>query len=239
MSTYNPLDWRNENALSNYPLAAGIDLQDFLVDAKFVQFNDFIPVFNYVVIDRANITLAVTFDYGQHTAIVLSKSNYTQGRTNRAVRVYQPNNNRYLGCLVFGDTLEQVWNNYEGRKLVFNVPFAGETVATIPYNDAVYLFDGSFGDVVLGRTEDDNTIFYNVANDANAITINAVGGHAAPQGGVKEGLRKINLVLPKDNNINIASNDVVKLTALNSSSLTVSLVSGSSTAAFTIPTLIA
>jgi len=238
MALYNPLEWRNENALSGYPLTQETDYQSFLVDAKFVQFDNFIPVLNTAFVDNAKIRLTITFDYGIHTAIELIKSNYNLGEAYRSVRIYQPDTARYLGMLVFGDAPSNMWATISGSSIKFNTPFAPETVRSIPKKDAVYTFDGSYGDVQLARTEDDAAVFYNTSNTGgfNSITFNAVGGHSKGSN-IAQGLRKINLVGPIVNNINLVSNDVIKIVPSNAVALTVSLVAGTSATSFTIPSL--
>ena len=62
MAIYNPLSWQNENALSSYPFSEDIDVQDFIVDAKFVQFDNFLPILNYVLVERDRLNLTMTFD---------------------------------------------------------------------------------------------------------------------------------------------------------------------------------
>jgi hypothetical protein len=238
MATYHPLEWQNENALSGYPLLQETDYPSFLVDAKFVQFDNFVPVLNTVFVNTDKITLTITFDYGTHSTIDLLKSNYQLGEQYQNLRIYQPTTNRYLGMLVFGSGAADMWNTVTGNLLKFNVSFAAETVRSVPKQDAVYTFDGNFGSVVLGRTTDDTAVFYNTAkvSGLNAITFNAVGGHSVGSNTAK-GLRKINLVGPVANNINLVSNDVIKIVPLNGTALSIGLVAGSSTDTFTIPNL--
>lgn len=239
MATYNPLSWQNENALANYPFAELQEIQDLLVDARFVQFDGFIPILKQIRVDHDTITLSITFDYGEKTNIVLHKSTYMQGDAYRNVRMYSEDKSRYLGVLVFGLGAGTLWNDYVGRKLTYSSSFLPETVRSIPSKDAVYKLDDNYGDLELGRTDNDSTVFYNTSLELNAITLNAVGGHGVQAGQVKEGLRKINLVPPLHNNINLASNDVIKIRSLNGTSLTIDLVAGSSSKSFLIPTLIA
>ena len=237
MAIFNPLPWHNENALSSYPFLSDLEVQDFIVDASFVQFDNFIPVLNYFTVNNSNITLAITFDYGQTTGIVLSKNQFSSGNTTSFIRLHNPTTERYLGTLTFGPGANTLWEGYEGQKVIVEKSFVAETVRSIPSKDAVYTFDGNYGDVTLSRTSEDETVFYNTHLDLNSITFNAVTGHAINPG-IKEGLRKINLVPPLNNNINLASNDVIKITPNNNTSLTISLVSGNSSAAFSLPTLI-
>ena len=239
MAIYNPLSWQNENALSSYPFSEDIDVQDFIVDAKFVQFDNFLPILNYVLVERDRLNLTMTFDCGQIVDIPFYKEAADKGDLHRHLRIYTPSRERYLGVLSFGEGLYTLWTSYIGRKLVYNKLFLSDTVRSIPSKDAVYTLDGNFGEVQLATTTADNAIFYNVSTELNSITFNAVGGYTIPDDntGRGEGLRKINLVKPLDNNINLASNDVVKITPLNASSLNIDLVSGSVSQSFIIPTL--
>jgi hypothetical protein len=238
MSSYNPLEWQNENSLSGYPLTQETDYSTFLVDAKFVQFDNFVPTLLTVFVDSDTIRLTISFDYGTHTTVDLLKSNYMLGEAYRYLRVYQPDTNRYLGILTFGDGPIDMWNTVTGTLLQYNVSFLPETVRSVPKNDAVYTFDGNYGDVILGRTDDDTAIFYNTAKipGLNSITFNAVGGHSVA-GLTAKGLRKINLVGPVANNINLVANDVIKMVPLNASALSIGLAAGTTTSSFTLPTL--
>jgi hypothetical protein len=235
MSSYNPLSWQNENALSSYPFSADLDIQDFIVDAKFVQFDNYIPVLNYVTIDFDRIQINALFDEGE-TNIVFFKSTYDKGEAYRSVRIYNSVGDRYFGVITFGTGVQTLWNDFIGRRLQYNIRFATESVRSVPSKDAVYTFDGYYGDVLLNRTQDDAAIFYNISEESNSITFNAVGGHSVI-GIVPEGLRKINLVRPKNNNITLSANDVIKMTSLNGRSLSIDLVAGKGSKAFLLPTL--
>lgn len=237
MSSYNPLSWQNENSLSSYPFGADLDVQDFIVDAKFVQFDNYTPVLNYVTVDTDRIIINAMFDEGE-TNIVFFKSMYDKGEAYRSVRIYNSAEDRYFGVIIFGPGTQTLWSDFIGRRLQYNTPFAVETVKSVPSKDAVYTFDGYYGDVLLNRTQDDTAIFYNISEEANAVTFNAVGGHSVV-GIVPEGLRKINLVGPKNNNITLSANDVIKMTSLNGRSLSVDLVAGKGARSFILPTLTA
>jgi len=240
MPTYNVLNWRNENSLTGYPFSSDMDVQDFIVDAKFIQFDDFIPTLEYASIESSSLTLTITFDFGRHTEIQFLKSSFDQGEAYRYVDIYTPANynKRYLGSVTFGPGASVLWANYVGRKLNYGKQFLSEVVRSIPSKDAVYTFDGHYGDVILSRDPtNDKTIFFNKALNLNAIVHNAVGGHTV-EGVSAQGLRQINLVKPRNNNINLASNDVIKINSETNTYLTISLVGGSnSSRAFAIPTL--
>ena len=242
MANYNPLSWQNENGLSSYPFNSDLEVQDFIVDARFVQFDNYVPVLNYIDIEVSKIELSMTFDYGKSSNLIFLKSKYSAGEAYRNIRIYQPDNRRYLGSIVFGQGAQTLWQEYLGQRIVYNAQFSTDTVRSIPSKDAVYLFDSSYGDITLGRTSLDRTIFYNASEELNAITFNAVGGHSVTEvidSGQSNSLKQINLVKPLNNNINLASNDVIKITPVNASSLQISLVAGSKSSAFSLPTLIA
>jgi hypothetical protein len=242
MAIYNSLSWQNENALSSYPFDKDLEPQDFIVDASFIQFDNFVPVLNYCYVADEQIDLSFTFDFGTLETVSFLRDQYDSGAFYRHLRIHQPLNNRYLGTVVFGIGANTLWEQSKGQRLVFNQKFSSTTVKSIPYKDAVYLFDSIYGNVSLGRTSEDRAIFYNASEELNAITFNAVGGHSVTEdieNGASEGLKQINLVKPLHNNINLASNDIIKITPTNAVSLEISLVSGNRAAAFALPTLIA
>jgi hypothetical protein len=237
MPTYNTLTWHNENALSSHPFGADIEPRSFIVDAKFVQFDNYIPSLNYIQIQPDSIHLVLTFDHGLNTTSTLLKSAYLSGDEYQLMRIYTPDGLRYLGVITFGVGAAELWTDYVGRKLQYNIPFLPTTVISIPSSDAVYTFDSNYGDISLSRTSVDSTIFYNTSLELNSLVFNAVAGHAVPTDQVQVGIKQINHVKPANNNINLASNDVIKVSSTNSASLTIELVSGAPSAAFQLPTL--
>jgi hypothetical protein len=242
MANYNTLNWQNENALSSHPFDLDIEVQDFVVDASFVQFDSFVPTLDYVYVSPTKITLDMTFDFGTLTDLTFLKESYDAGIAYRHIRIYQPSNTRYLGTVVFGEGANMLWKQYLGQRIRIASRFSASVVRSIPSKDAVYLLDSSYGDVTFTRTSADRALFYNVSESMNSITFNAVGGHSASDAisdNSGNGLKKINLVKPLNNNINLASNDVVKVTPFNASSLKIALVTGSKSPTFVLPTLIA
>jgi hypothetical protein len=239
MAIYYPLSWQNENALSGYPFDSSIFSNDFIVDAKFIQFDGFIPTLNYVIVDADKILLSLTLDYGELSNLSYKKSDYISGQATRQLRIYTPDGNRYLGVLVFGSGLEQLWLSSVGRKYTINSKFSSSTIISIPKKAGVYSLDNLKGSVQLSKTAEDRTIFYNASKSPslNSLTFNAVYNHEIS--GEYRVLRKINLVSPVDNNINLSSNDIVKIYSPDNDSLKIELASGAASKAFIIPTLIA
>lgn len=241
MAIFNPLSWQNENGLSGYPFNESLGTPDLIVDAKFVQFDNFVPVLNSVTVDSAKLILNITFDKLE-LPVEFNKSKYLLGDAYRCVRIYEPTTNRYLGTVVFGSGAEQLWEQAIGQVFKYNTPFSVYVVRSIPSKDAVYLFDSMYGDITLSKENSDKSIFYNVSEELNTITFNAVFGHSAPEPNTDSSaaiLKKINLVPPTNNNINLASNDVIKINPVNSAYLEISLLAGTKGSAFLIPSLIA
>ena len=236
MATYNVLEWQNENGLSGYPFQTEVEPSGFIVDAKFVQFDDFVPILNYAAIDSTKITLSITFDYGTHNNITLYKADFLATEAKRFVRAYSEVDSRYMGIITFGAQTDLVWQNYTGHRLEYNTRFSAETTRSVPSKAAVYTLDSQYGDVIMSHGATDKAIFYNSrTDDKRALVFNAVGGHTVS--GDKDGLREINLVPPINNNINLASNDVIKISNLNNASVSIDLVAGSPSKSFSISTL--
>ena len=239
MPIYNPLSWQNENALSNYPFEEDFEVNDFIVDASFIQFDGFNPVMTGVFVDKDYISLDIIFDTQEKITVNLYKDSYSLGSSYRRLKIYDPDTDRYFGTLTFGAGTETLWSTYVGRKITQTRKFSPSTVRSIPFNDAVYLFDGMFGDLALSRSIEDKSIFYNTykdnINNKCSVVFNAVYGHAPlyTDPGV---LRKINLVSPV-NNVNLAANDIIKITQVDNAYISIDLVSGDAAKTFSLPTL--
>jgi hypothetical protein len=254
MSDYNVLGWQNENGLSNYPFIDPFDIQDFFVDASFIQFDNFVPSLVEVLVGVDYISITVNFDSGKCSGEITAVE-YTSG--DRAVRYYDSITNRYLGCLVLGEGVNTAWSNFVGQKLQRSLSFIPSTVRSIPLKDAVYTLDNSYGDLTLGSTQDiadvytdiggiiyqtvagGNTVFYNINHTTPSITFNAVANHAIPTNNKIHPLKKINLVKPISNNIYLDSNDIVKFNSINNQNLSIYLVGQNSSGAPLVPSTLA
>lgn len=242
MAIFNPLSWQNENSLSNYPLDNTTDYPNFISDANFIQFDNFIPVLNYVLVEPNSLKLSITFDLGELNDVVFLKSKFLEGEISRFVRIYNEDNSRYLGSITLSQTTLDFWQNFIGRKLVYNSNFYKNTVKSIPKNHGVYTLDGLYGDIVITKPTTDNSIFYNTYKfdslKSNLI-FNAVTAYEITPT-ASQALKKINLVNPVKNNITLSSNDLIKIfpNTTGAGGLEISLVSGKPNKNFTIPTLI-
>lgn len=239
MATYNPLNWQNESELGDYPFVSGVEPKGLIVDAAFIQFDNFLPTLVSITIDTERIIVTLTCDQ-ETVEASMYKEVFMLGLGYRNVRVYSKDSSRYLGTLAFGEETSNIWTTYLGRVFSYSTPFLQSVVKSIPLNDAVYKLDDSYGDVLLSRTVDDSSIFFNASSntDYNSVTFNAVQGHAVPSTSSRvTALKQINLVRPIKNNINLLSNDVIKFSPLNGASLSIDLVSGSVSSSFSIPSL--
>ena len=236
MATYNVLERASENSLTSFPLTEELEVQNFIVDASFIQFDNFIPQLNRIFVDSDAIKLDITFDFGKLTSISFTRQAYLAGENYRHVRIYTPENDRYLGVLSFSSGAQTLWEQNTGRQFTYNIPFYTSTVKSIPSSCGVFLFDNRYGAVELTKPNTDNTIFYNISTIKNSITFNAVTNHSVPSDSLG-GLRKINLVRPIRNNITLAANDVIKFTPQNAATLNIDLASNSASSTVSVPTL--
>jgi hypothetical protein len=237
MAIYNVLSWRNENSLTGHPFQNESPIPGFIVDARFVQFDGFIPLLKSVRVEDDSVFLDILFDLPKSIEVVFTKNWFNLGEKGRHIYIHYstPTYRRYMGSISFGEGTSELWPGYVGRKLNFGLQFLPETVRSIPSKDAVYTFDGDYGDVTIGRANNDSSIFFN--KTPNAIVHNAVGGHSV-ENTVPQGLRQINLVKPRNNNINLASNDIIKMSSPTNTTLVISLVGGSTSGrSFAAPTL--
>ncbi len=248
MGDYRILGWQNEAGLTNYPLASSFDVQDLIVDASFVQFDNFVPKLTRLLVTPEALELTILFDAGEVTGI-LSFEQYDSGE--RYLRYTGAG--RYLGCVTIGVGVSQLRTEYIGQQLSRDIPFIATTVRSIPSGDAVYTLDSRYGNIVFGALSDiedtyteiggivyktsagGNTMFYNINKNRKTFTFNAVGNHHIPENDIRP-LKKINLVTPVDNNLYVQSNDIIKFNSINNQNLQVYLV-GSSSGAAIAPTL--
>jgi hypothetical protein len=239
MPKYNTLAWQNETGLTGYPFSEDLDIQNFIVDAKFTQFDGFLPRLTSVEITLSTITIRIAADFGGEASASINKIDFNSISSTRMVRVYTPQSQPYrcLGVITFGGGVHELWEKYPGRTLVYDKTFLPSVVRSIPLNDAVYLLDGSYGETIMSKADQDTTIFFNSSTTLNSLTFNAVGGSMVDPSAKANGLRKINLVKPKNNNINLASNDVIKIGSLNNAAVTIDLVAGKPGRSFIVPSL--
>jgi hypothetical protein len=242
MAILNPLSWQNENNLSNYPLVNTTDYPNFISGANFIQFDNFVPILNYILIEETSLKLSITFDSETLNDIIFLKSKFLEGEISRLVRIYNADNSRYFGSITLSTDTINFWQNFIGRKLVYNSKFYKTVVKSIPKKDGVYTLDSLYGNILLTKPIEDKTIFYNAHKFNNLrsnLVFNAVTHHEINPSS-SPALKQINLVKPVKNNITLSSNDLIKISpnTTGAGGLEISLVTGKPSKSFTIPTLI-
>lgn len=218
MKTIGTLPWLNENSLTTYPLTSSFGYNGFLVDASFVQFDNFIPVLSEFSVDDNQIVISVAVDTGTIVSYVAISDLAIQGYTQKLY-----DNTRYVGSLVFGITAYSlVTGNMANQTFKnLNIPFLSNTVKSIPTDGGVYNIQGKFGALTLTNT--DNTFFYSVTGQDLVI-----GAIAYPELKDENILKSINSVLPQSNNLYLLDNQVIKYKSTGSSELEIGLVGSSS-----------
>lgn len=247
MSQYTILSWQDEHALTSFPLAEPFELENFLVDASFIQFDGFVPRLKKIKVFSEHLEITILFDAGEVTATYLKSS------SSLCLRFYE-NSARFLGSLTFGPGLQIMWANYMGQQLERDLPFYNYLVKSIPLKDAVYTLDSLYGDVEFTSVMDSSTvvvqsnslnssvytgktIFYNTDKPSENLTFNAVKNHGIYNAADNlKPLKKINLVKPIDNNVYLSSNDVIKFNSFNNKRLNITLVGEASDVSM-VPTL--
>jgi hypothetical protein len=253
MASYTVLPWQNENSLTSYPLETPFELENFIVDASFIQFDAFVPVLKEIDVRQTDLRLKFQTDAGEIGARYFLVD-HRAGKQD--LRIFAQNN-RYLGCLALGAGADVLWTSYVGQKLELNIKFLAHTVRSIPLKDAVYTLDSLYGDVQFDSAIDTlekyaqfessstqliprgKTVFYNIQNTPKVFSFNAVKNHSVAKAALMpKALKKINLVRPVDNNVYIASNDVLKFTPFNGQRLNIALAGDSVfTSSSIVPTL--
>jgi len=215
------IEWENEHALSAYPFTVDAPLNNVIVDASFQQFANFVPLINYIEVSSTFLTINLTYDTGTSN-FVLQQADYLAGLNYIRLTV----GTRYIGRITFADGVNTLWNNYVGEKVIYNLLFVASTVRSINEQAGVFYLNNLFGNIVLSSSSTDETVFFNTNNDIykNFITFNAVGNHKFPLTTSFQALKKINLMSPVNNNIFIASSDVIQISGDGIGSLNVTLV---------------
>lgn len=198
------LEWSNEHSVTSYPLSKAMKPLDFIVDASFVQFDGFIPVLKTVVVTRTQLILTITTDAGDVKVTINKPATSTFPGTSVSLE----SGNRYLGVLVFGQGLADIFTQHLDATLKVNIPFLSSVVRGINSSSGVYSIAGYSGDVdvVTGATPQERSLFFGV--DGNRVTWNAgwLGTRVE-----KVPLKSLNSVLPIGNAVFIEDSDLVKI----------------------------
>lgn len=193
------INWLNETSLTPYPLTKSFGYDGFFVDANFVQFDNFIPILNYIRFFQKQVEVSITFD--RLTKIIYLDEDYYE-TINSSIRITE--SGRYLGLLKFGSGLKKfVTESGEQRQLNVNTKFLSHLVKSIPSKSGIYTIDNEYGDLSFLS---DNYISYDVAD--TTVTFNAV---YYPPIENELYLKTLNLVGPENNNVFIKNTDIIKV----------------------------
>lgn len=214
------LNWSNEASLTPYPLIKSFGLDDLLLDANFIQFDNFIPIFKKITSDVLGVTITIQFDLSLEEIFIPVADVLETGTIKK---VYS--NNRYLGRLVFGKSLSLFTTDIK-KTITTNIPFLSHLVKSIPSRSGVYSIDSLYGDLVFLS---DNNIYYEVAGAV--ITFNAA--HVDTLSNTPY-LKTINSVGPTANSVFIIDSDIIKVSVTGLSTIRVSLV-GTTPSVFSNP----
>lgn len=192
MSVIGKIGWQNEHALSAYPLTQNFPVQNFFLDASFIQFNGFIPKLISVTAG-AEIKINLLTDVGLVSTVV--PIDFIPGK---ALRISV--GDRYIGKITLG-------SGYVKNDVIYNTPlsFCSTTVKSIPLTAGVYSIAGASGDLLFST---DQNMFFVI--DGQIITWNAVGLDVSPLN--ITALKTLNSVAPINNNIEILASDVITIT---------------------------
>ena len=218
------LNWLNETSLTPYPLTKSFGYDGFFIDAHFVQFDNFVPILNYVRFFQKQVEISITFD--KVTKILYLNDEYY---TTLYSTIRITDNNRYLGLLKFGQGLIKfAEESGEQRQININTKFLSHVVKSIPSNCGVFSIDNKYGELAFLS---DDYVYYDV--DGANITFNAV---YYPPIENELYLKTLNLVGPEHNNVFIKNTDIIKVYS-EASTVILSLV-GTSQKGLTKPSAI-
>jgi hypothetical protein len=207
----NVLSWQNETTLSPYPFFTSFGYDNFITDANFIQFDNFIPILNKIEIYDMYINIEMLFDSGIQT-ITVAKSNFMGLPYTKIIKV----DGRYFGKLIFGPDAAAICNELNNTVLLPAVKVLSFLVKSIPSNSGVYSLEKMYGNLTFSTTAD---IFFNIAGQN--VTFNAV---ALPNTVNNTYLKTINGVAPTDNNIVINDSLIIKVSSTGASVVQFSLL---------------
>jgi hypothetical protein len=209
MANLNVLSWNNESGLSPYPLVKSFGYDDLIIDANFIQFDNYVPILQTIIASDDIFQFTIKFDNLIKTIIVNKLDLLGTPHT-----VLIKESTRYLGKIVLGTNAANLYDELANRTLTLNIAFLSFLVKSIPSTAGVYKLQSNFGELAI--TSDDY-IWYNQTN--NNVEFNAV---AYDQHTNDTYLKSVNSVLPIDNSLYIQDSETIKITPGNST-FTVSL----------------
>jgi len=208
------LSWENETALNAYPLSKEFGLNSFLVDANFVQFDNFVPVLQSITLLDQNLVISLLTDVG---TIKLTVATSEFVGTSLTKRIFD-STGRCIGTLVFGANALSLFENENTLSLDINIPFLSFLAKSIPSNCGVYSVAGKFG--ALSLTGDKNLWFTSITG-RNGIVFNAAALGAIS---ALPYLKTLNGIAPINNNVYMQETDLLKIATAGTATVQFSLI---------------
>lgn len=225
------LEWEDENILTDFPINVGELGKSVIIDARFIQFDGFVPFLSTLTVTPDEIIFIIKFDTFTKTCS-FSRFDFSPFTPFAYLNSDDINDVRFLGTITFGDGFFPLFRSSVGKVFNINAFFDPATVIPVNKNNAVYTLDSLFGSINFRNTDTQDTFF---SAATNFITCNAVKNHTIPNDPIIA-LKQLNLKRPTHNNLFIAGNDVLKIKPV-SSGINLSIVSTANRTQ-TIPTLI-
>lgn len=207
-NVYGVLEWRNEHSTSGYPLSLPLFIPDLIVDANFVQFKGGPPMLVSIAVTALEASIVISVNSVSYT-LTLAKP--TVGYTaDYSIKIFDSLLN-YIGVVVFGNGVNALFDRFTSTSHVLNIPFLPICLTELSEDEGVYSLDGLYGAVKF------DTLDGGVKHIWTDITDNLVKWNAVTIPPVQEvsALKTINGVSPRDNNIVIQDDPILRFIAVN------------------------
>lgn len=185
-------------------MVSAVDPIDFLIDASFIQFDNFTPVLKTIKVGAVSLTLTLTVDTGDVQMVVLKPGpDFFPGYSQRLV-----SGDRHIGFLVFGQGLLEMFNSNLNDTLRINVAFLPTVVRSLNSQGGVYSIQGKTGavNIYTGPTPPERTLFFKQTGQ----TVDWNAGYLSPATpGIP--LLTLNKLEPKFNATFIQDSNLVKV----------------------------
>lgn len=197
------LEWQNELSLACYPLSKDVGLKNILVNARFQQFDNFVPTLVSINVSLNTSVWNILTDEGIIAVTVL---NDIAAGTSISILGNQA---RHIGFVTIGAGLLSFITKYLNQTLKINTVFSASCVTSIPTNSGVFSIDKAYGDVLITK---EYRIFFEIAGQT--MQWNAAG----PPNIVTTSsnpLKRINGVGPINNEVHMEDSEIIKIDPIN------------------------
>lgn len=216
----NIIPWHNENELTEYPLVKSYGYNGFLVDAQFIQFDNFRPTLKSVKVSNSDVEIVVTLQTSDLLLTIpissFQDSPFTQQLT------YDGYN---IGFLSFGLEAYKMLTT-EMVNLVtktLNIPFEPSTIISIPSNSGVFSVNTRYGDLSFAETTE---VHFQQSGQEVVTDI-----YTLPTENTTPYLLTLNSITPNNNRVDIVLPEIIRTTVQGPATLQFNLIGNSSSTA--------